>query len=316
VYSLALQTLIAAALTTVQLWIAGAASVFGIPKWKGFAEFLGFGGRLTLFSVVNYFSRNADNLLIGKYLGDVALGIYSMAYKIMLFPVQNLTFVAGRSLLPVLSRKQGNLREVWATYLKASSMIAMLAAPLFFLTITFRWEVVRVAFGDGWLAVPPLLLWLCLVGTIQVQMSLTGSVLIALGKTALHLRLGVLSAVTQVVAFVAGIHWGMEALVKLYLLSNIVNSVFVYPALFQSVKGNAGEYLRALMIPYASGLLLWSVFAFLRGQMVSLQLSPIAIVLVGGAGFMCAYLSLCWLFARSNCLDLLSMVKPGRQVEG
>jgi len=48
----------------------------------------GFGLNLSGSNTVNYFARNADNLLVGKYLGAVALGFYGLAYNIMLFPLQ------------------------------------------------------------------------------------------------------------------------------------------------------------------------------------------------------------------------------------
>ena len=56
-----------------------------------------------LFQFINYFAGNTDNLLIGKYFSASALGFYDKAYKLMLMPVQNLTFVITPVLHPVLS---------------------------------------------------------------------------------------------------------------------------------------------------------------------------------------------------------------------
>jgi PST family polysaccharide transporter len=79
-------------------------------------DILGFSVNLSLFNFINYFSRNADSIIIGRYMSASVLGAYSLAYRIMLFPLQSLTFVISRSLFPVLSKNQddhGNLRKIY-----------------------------------------------------------------------------------------------------------------------------------------------------------------------------------------------------------
>ncbi|WP_312651373.1 oligosaccharide flippase family protein, partial [Escherichia coli] len=65
---------------------------------KDINDVLNFSGNLTLFNLVNYFSRKSDNMIIGHYFSTSILGAYSLAYRIMLFPLQSLTSVASRSL--------------------------------------------------------------------------------------------------------------------------------------------------------------------------------------------------------------------------
>ena len=106
VYSLVLQTLLAAFISTVGLWVAS--------KWRPafrwepneIAGVFGYSGNLVGFNVFNYFIRNADNMLIGRFLGASELGYYSMAYRLMLWPLQNISSVVGRVLFPEFSRLQ------------------------------------------------------------------------------------------------------------------------------------------------------------------------------------------------------------------
>ena len=63
-----------------------------------------FSAHLTGFNFLNYFSRNIDQLLIGKFLGTQALGYYSLAYKIMLYPLQNISRVISKVMFPVFSK--------------------------------------------------------------------------------------------------------------------------------------------------------------------------------------------------------------------
>ena len=87
----------------------------------------GFSGGLVGFNLVNYLARNADGMIIGRGLGADALGPYSMAYRLMLFPVQNFTYVANRALFPVYSRNQDDSGEVRAMYLRTLGVIASLS---------------------------------------------------------------------------------------------------------------------------------------------------------------------------------------------
>ncbi|MCR2840976.1 oligosaccharide flippase family protein [Klebsiella pneumoniae] len=74
--------------------------------FSGLKEIFGFSAHLSIFNLINYFSRNADSLIIGRYMAPPILGAYSLAYRIMLFPLASLTFVAARSLFPILSKNQ------------------------------------------------------------------------------------------------------------------------------------------------------------------------------------------------------------------
>ena len=58
------------------------------------------------FSFINYFSRNIDNLLIGRFIDSKALGFYDKSYKLMLYPVNKLTHVITPVLHPILSRNR------------------------------------------------------------------------------------------------------------------------------------------------------------------------------------------------------------------
>ena len=59
-------------------------------------------------NVVNYWGRNADNLLIGRFAGAASLGLYNRAFNLMSLPVQQVSMVLGRVMFPVLSTTPGS----------------------------------------------------------------------------------------------------------------------------------------------------------------------------------------------------------------
>src|SRR5207302_1799315 len=74
-------------------------------KRVGVGPMLSFGGHLTGFTVLNYLTRNFDNILIGRVLGSAPLGIYSRAYALLMLPGQ-VNMPLAMVLLPGLSRLQ------------------------------------------------------------------------------------------------------------------------------------------------------------------------------------------------------------------
>ena len=79
-----------------------------------------------LFNVINYFARNADNLLIGKFMGPVFLGVYDISYRLMLFPIQNLTGVFSSVLQPILSSRQHDLDILYDNYVEFIKILFVL----------------------------------------------------------------------------------------------------------------------------------------------------------------------------------------------
>jgi PST family polysaccharide transporter len=95
----------AAARTALTWWF----SPFLPGLWKngvGTRSLVNFGVNVTGFNIINYFSRNLDNILIGKFAGADALGIYGRAYQLMLFPIQNLRGPIDAVTYPALCRLQ------------------------------------------------------------------------------------------------------------------------------------------------------------------------------------------------------------------
>ena len=249
VYSLVGQIVAATLVTTGALAWRSPFSPLLRWHWPEFKSIAGFSGNLSLFNVVLYLSRNADSAVIGRLLGSASLGVYSIAYRVMLFPVQNMSYVASRSLYPVMSRQQDDLAGMAALYLKTIGFIAFLTAPLMAGLFVLREPFVLTIFGTRWQAAIPVLAWLAPVGFLQSIVSTTGTVFMARGRTDLMLYLGILATVLQVGAFVIGSRWGIEGVAACYLLANVFNAL---PALYFSgclLGISLSALLRTLTLP-------------------------------------------------------------------
>ncbi len=283
-YSLVLQTVAVALLSSAQFWFR----VPWRPRWlwdrATSTQLWKFGGHLSAFNIVNYISRNADSLIIGRVLGAAALGPYSLAYRIMLFPLYNLTFVASRALFPVMSRQQHDLPQLARLYLRALSVIAFFAAPLMMGLWVLREPFVAVVLGPRWTTVTALIAWLAPAGLIQSLSSPSGSVLMALGHTRLQLKLGLVGMLAQLTAFAIGVRWGVVGVAQCYLLASILQAVMTI-IIVQRLLNAPAAALRAVARPLLIAL---AMAAIMHAALITLQhraaLPLLQLALAGAAG--------------------------------
>lgn len=279
VYSLVVQSLVINILSSMQLW--------RLSTWKpdftfdkaDIASVFSFSGNLSVFNIINYFSRNADNIIIGHLFSATVLGAYSLAYRIMLFPIQSMTLIANRSLFPIISRKQDDLIQIKKLYLHVITVIASITAPMMSSLAILRVPFVDLVFGSNWDSIPILLLWLAPTGFIQSIVSTSGSIFMAKNKTNLLVRVGLCSSFLQVSAIIVGAHISVEYICKLYFMANIVNFIFVLYMVMHLLQGRIIEVFTSLKAPVISSLLM-NIILFIAMDLINFKLNLFFFVLV------------------------------------
>lgn len=168
-----------------------------------------FSGGLLGFNIVNYWGRNADNLLVGRFLGASPLGFYSKAYNLMLLPIQQVTGALARVMFPALSAIQHDLPRVRSAYLRTLNVINAATVPCLLGLAATADSLVPLLWGDRWTATVPILQILCLAGIPQCVTASLGWIYQSQGRTGLMFRMGLAGALVGVAAIVVGLHWGV-----------------------------------------------------------------------------------------------------------
>lgn len=284
-YSLVLQSLVIAVLTTVQLCLCAAWKPSGGWSFDRIRGLWKFSRDMLTFNLVNYFSRNADALIIGKFLGAGPLGVYSLAYRIMLFPLHNLTFVANRALFPVMSRQQADPQQIASMYLRSLSVITFFTAPLMAGLFVLRDPFVRTVFGANWLGVADIILWLAPVGFIQSIVSASGPAFMSLGRTATMLRITIASSILHVAGFVVGVRWGIAGVAACYLVTNLIMTVPTLLIVMRCLRAKFGALLGAVRRPILLSLAMALALHLARVELVALEFSVVVeLAILIGAG--------------------------------
>ncbi|MDQ2567892.1 MOP flippase family protein, partial [Klebsiella michiganensis] len=244
VYSLVFQSILLSLMSTIQFWFKSewrpnTKTIIDIPEIK---KLIGFSGNLTIFNFINYFSRNADSIIIGHFLSSAILGAYSLAYRIMLFPVQNMTFVASRALYPVFSEYQDDNEKLKRTYYSTLYYILFLVFPLMTGLAILSKPFINLVFGDKWILTASILTWLAPTGIIQAVLSTSGTIFMAKGKTYTLMKLGILGMVLQVSSFILGVQFDIVTFAKFYFIANVLNFIPVMWCVLNILDGSLGEF--------------------------------------------------------------------------
>lgn len=151
-----------------------------------------------LFGVINYFSRNLDKLIIGKFLGLTLLGFYEKSYRLMMLPLQNISHVVGPVMHPVFSEFQNDFKSLIQSYEKVVKFLAYIGFPLSVVLFFTAEELVVIIFGNDWMqSIPAFEILSFSVGT-QIILSTAGSIFQATNSTKTLFICGVLNTIVTV----------------------------------------------------------------------------------------------------------------------
>ena len=227
-YSIVLQGIINMAIMCVAcMVITKTQFVFRIRK-STIEKVLGFSLWQMGFNSINYFSRNLDNLLIGKYFGKTSLGYYDKAYKTTTYAVANFSSIIGSSIQPVLSVHQDDKVFVYERFRKAFLFLVIVGAYLSVSLHLASSEVICFLYGNQWEKAVKAFSFLALSLFAQMSLSITGAFFQVLNNTRLLSLAGCISAGL----IVGGISFGIvmnsiEAVAMGYLVAQCINFLVI-----------------------------------------------------------------------------------------
>lgn len=228
VFSLVMQIMITSLLSTILIWYHSTWRPLWYFSLTEIKKIWRYTSSLSLFNIINYFSKNADNFLIGKYLSMSALGVYSIAYKIMLYPIQNITNILIHVLFPAFAKLQDDNARFKKVYLQVIFYIALITFPLMIGLMVASDVFVNLLFEEKWNGLATLLLILAPVGMLRSIFSTVGMIYMSKGSTDLQLKVGTVNAVVIILGFIIGLPYGVEGVAISYLVSHVV---MLYPVL-------------------------------------------------------------------------------------
>ncbi|MGL6338923.1 MAG: lipopolysaccharide biosynthesis protein [Waterburya sp.] len=314
-YGLGYWALVVMQIATV---ITNALAVWLICSWRpGFPSkdsaiksMLAFGGNLTGFRLVNYFSRNLDNLLIGRYWGSQQLGLYAKAYQLVLLPIEQINSPVNSVALPTLSSLQSEPEKYRKYYYKAILLITTLGMPIVGFMFASADKVILLMLGEQWLGVVPIFQFLmpaAFIGTFNVA---AGWVYQSLGRTDRQFRIGMVMATTDILLFSLSLRWGAIGVAAAYGLSRpflmVISIVYCYTGTFLKVADFFKTISRPIIAAISAAIALIGINYFLL-----VDVNLFVGLFIDLCLYFCFYLAI-WIFmpgGKSEMREILHILK-------
>jgi PST family polysaccharide transporter len=182
-------------------------------------ELFSFGISIMGSQILTFFVLRADDFLVGKFLGAVELGYYTIAYRVLLMITQLLYTTTNQVVLPTFSRLQQEPERMRRGLYNATQLSSLISLPLCFGMAALAPELVLGLFGEQWLPSVTTMQVLAFVGPMQLSQGIVSSAITALGKPNWNLKVNFLNAIASVVAFALAVQWGIVAVAAGRVLS-------------------------------------------------------------------------------------------------
>ena len=254
-WSLVIMTPVRGIISVVMVWSQSHWRPGRPGRVDGVWPMLAFGGGLTGSNILSYFTRNADNVIVGYALGSAALGIYSKAYGLLTLPMSQINAPLQSVMIPALSRLQAEPQRYRQYYLQALAAIAMITMPIVTFLFTSADEIVHIILGGQWTEAVTVFRWLAPAAFLSTIHFAPGWLCITLGRADIQLRWSMLSAPVIVTGFLVGVNWGVNGVAGAFSATwCLLFVLFIYWACRESPV-RFYDIIHTLAIPVLSSLL-------------------------------------------------------------
>jgi len=202
--------------STVSVWLA-TRWVPGRPRRRvGIRSMMRFGGTVTLQGLLVYAATNVEKVLLGRFWGAVAIGIYGRAYQLISVPTDNVNGPAGEVAFAGLSRIQDDPGRLKSYFLKGYSLLLGLSLPITIACVLFADDIILVFLGPKWKAAAAILRLLAPTILVFTIANPIGWLLTSIGKVERLLKMNLVITPIMIVGYVLGLPYGPKGVAFAY----------------------------------------------------------------------------------------------------
>lgn len=211
-------------------------------------QVLGFGLPLAGASLLVIAMLNVDNVVVGRLLGPVALGLYVQAFNLSSWPVNVFSTVVRRVSLAAFSRVDGDPGARARAFTRAATLMSAAALPVAALLGLLALPLISTVYGSRWAPAAAALQFLAIVGAARVFIELAYDFLVARGRSGTTLVLQGAWLAALLPALLLGAH--LDGIAGAAAGHAVVSAGVMVPAFVAAVVAT-GVPLRSLLAAVA-----------------------------------------------------------------
>jgi PST family polysaccharide transporter len=306
-WALVAMTVSAPLAVTLAVWLT-TGWVPGMPRrGVGIRSMMRFGGTVTLNGMVLHLTFNLDKVLLGRFCGADAVGIYGRAYQLIRMPTDDLNWAVGEVAFSALSRIQHDPGRFKRYFLRGYSLVLALTVPITIACALFADDIVFVLLGPKWKEAAGIFRLLAPTIVIFAIVNPLGWLLNALGLVGRGLKISLVLAPVMIGGYFIGLPAGPRGVALAYSAAMML---WVGPIMAWAVHGTGislWDLVREVSRPFAS-IIIASAAAFGVRLFYAHALSPLPRLILDSTVLFVVYFALL-LFVAGQKVFFLDLIR-------
>lgn len=215
-------------------------------------------------SVLDFFSRELDILIISATLGLEFVGVYNIAKKIPTAMYSFVSPIVYRVFTPFFAEMNSNVLSIKSSYIKLSKALSWVSFPMYFFLAAISSTIIVVVFGKEYLDGVPVMMIFCLKYAFNGVNGVCGSLQTALGRTDIGLKWTIYLIFSTLIVYWVTSLYGITIFLIGICVMIFVNIIALWILQFKPmVKISLAEYLsiysRAFIICAALAIIVYTI---------------------------------------------------------
>jgi teichuronic acid exporter len=281
------------------------------PTWGGRAilRSIRFGTSVTLSSIIYHAYRNADFLLIGRFLGKEVVGIYRVAFELGMTPLDAVLQIINRVQYPIYARLRSDAAALCDAFYRSGRSLLLLLGPIAAILCFTSPDILRIVGGGKWLAAVPMIYVLSWASLLRGLSQIFPQLFQAVGRPAYAVASQLIAGATLVIGFLLALALARPAAAAqwvawAWLLSYPIPLAAQFAMARRCAPVRFAEMMRALALP-ALGIAVLSLALAAACRLRPALASPFASLAVLAAVGAIVYLAYLRLAMRMRPSDVL-----------
>jgi O-antigen/teichoic acid export membrane protein len=219
-------------------------------------------------------------MVIGKLLGAYELGLYTFAYNLANWPVQNIVWVVSRVAFPAFSKLQNDLNKMKEAFLKMTRLLSLISFPLFMGLLAVANELIPFVYGEKWnRSIIPLQI---IIGFTLIRsfVSPCGQIVLAKGRPDIAFKFNAFQVPLLLVAVLISVSYGIVGVaIGMSLVVGLMGLIFLRISI-GLINLNLGSILKAIFPALISSSLMLFLVMTLRYILIDLEYKDYQVLLV------------------------------------
>ncbi len=310
-WALVATTTVAPLVYTICVWLTTAWFPGRPHRGVGVRSMMRFGGTLTLNGLVMYIATNFEKVLLGRFWGAEAIGIYGRAYQLVNIPNDNLNSAAGGVAFAALSRLQDDPPRFRSYFLKGYALVLSLTVPVTVVCALLAKDMISVFLGPKWQSAVAVVRLLAPTTLAFATINPLGWLLMSLGLVGRGLRMALVFAPCMIAGYLVGLPYGPKGVALAY---SAMMTLSIIPMIVAAVRGtviSVRDVLLTVSRPLLSGIVTAGLVLGLQFW-YSPHLSPLPRLVLGVALVLAGYLGML-LYVMGQKLFYLDLLRGFRR---